>query len=296
MATTKHSASISTERAHAPRFRFGSLEAWRAALFVSLGLGAACGGDADGDGGDGGSAVSSSLQCQGDDALPSGLWQCDNGIVHRRTGSDDEPCVGCIRPPLSPSDECSTDADCADGSLCAQTRDLVNASLLCGLPVIEVGVPYFACLSSADICGADSQCRGAICARAEGVRECYEHTAQPCGVPGRPFLVGAEIRRAPLRAAGGWCDASIAPADGLDERQRVSAARHYREAALLEHASIAAFARFTLQLLELGAPADLCSALRGPAARARSAVDERRARAGHPRRRGTAVPARRLCG
>jgi hypothetical protein len=193
MATTNHSASVSTERAHAPRFRFGSLEACRAALFVSLGLGAACGGDA----GDGAPAASDLLECQGDEPLPSGLWQCDNGIVHRRTGSDDEPCIGCAQPPLSSLDECSTDSDYAN---------------------------------------------------------------LPCNTPGRPFLVGAELRRASLRAAGGWCDANIAPADGLDERLRVSAARHYREAALLEHASIAAFARFTLQLLELGAPADLCSA------------------------------------
>src|SRR5688572_4339676 len=42
MATTNHCASISAELAHAPRFRFGSLEAWRAALFVSLGFGAGC--------------------------------------------------------------------------------------------------------------------------------------------------------------------------------------------------------------------------------------------------------------
>jgi hypothetical protein len=258
MATTNQSASISTEPAAARPFRFGSLEAWRAALFVSLGFGAACGGTTDA--GDAAPASSGPLQCEGDYPLQSGLWRCDNGIIHRRTGSDDEPCIGCLRPPVTPHDECATDADCADGALCAETRDLVSAGRLCDAPVIELSERFFACLSSGDACGADTQCGGALCARAEGARECYDHAPFPCGVPGRPFLVGAEIRRAPLRAGGGWCDASIGAAEGLDERQRASAARHYRDAALLEHASIAAFARFTLHLLELGAPAELCTA------------------------------------
>jgi hypothetical protein len=258
MATTNRSAPNSTAPAPAPRFRFGSLEAWRAALFVSLGFGAACGGATDA--GYGTPAPRNALRCDGDSPLQSGLWQCDNGIVHRRTGSDEEPCIGCLRPPLSARDECTTDADCADGTLCAEARDLTSTESSCGSIVTSVGAPYFACLTSDDACGADAQCPGGMCARAEGVRECYEHTPFPCGEPGRPFLVGAEIRRAPLRAGGGWCDASIEPAEGLDARQRASVARHYREAALLEHASIAAFARFTLQLLELGAPAELCSA------------------------------------
>lgn len=38
------------------------------------------------------------------------------------------------------------------------------------------------------------------------------------------------------------------------------AARHWQTAAQMEHASIAAFARFTLQLLQLGAPRELCLA------------------------------------
>jgi len=261
MATTNHSAPISTEPALAPRFRFGSLEAWRAALFVSLGFGAACGGATAP--GDGELALPSSLSCDGDRALPDreGLWQCDNGIVHRREQSADSACVPCVREfPGAPPDECASDTECPAGTLCAETRDLYRSGSACGAPTTSVGPPYFACLTSSDACGADAQCPQGPCARADGVRECYVSRSLACGTPGRPFLVGAEIRRAPLRAGAGWCDPNIAPAEGLDERQRVSAARHYREAALLEHASVAAFARFTLQLLELGAPADLCAA------------------------------------
>jgi hypothetical protein len=165
--TTNRFAPSST--APAPRFRFGSLECWRAALFVSLGFGAA--------------------------------------------GADDDRTA------------------------------LPGASEL---------------LTAADTCGADAQCPSGSCARTSGGRDGNPQTM--CVSPGRPFLVGAEIRRASLRSGGGWCDASMPAADGLDTSQRARLARHYREAALLEHASIAAFARFTLQLLELGAPADLCSA------------------------------------
>lgn len=48
-------------------------------------------------------------------------------------------------------------------------------------------------------------------------------------------------------------------ADTLSPRLRSLVAEHWTRAALMEHASIAAFARFSLELLALGAPADLVS-------------------------------------
>jgi hypothetical protein len=57
-----------------------------------------------------------------------------------------------------------------------------------------------------------------------------------------------------------WLDARLAtPSDppDLSENERQLVAEHFVNAALLEHASIAAFARFALQLLALGAPASL---------------------------------------
>jgi hypothetical protein len=254
MATTDRPATVSRQPARAQRFRFGSLEAWRAALLVNLGLGAACADD---------DHTLAALRCDGDVPSPDqdGLWQCDNGIIHRREPSTASPCDGCVIPsPKPPPDECASEADRPSGALCAHTRDLVRTRLLCSASATEVGPAYFACLTFTDARGADEQCPAGVCARADGVRECYPAHSFPCGVPGRPFLVGAEMRRAPLRAGGGWCGASIGPAPELDAGQRARLAQHYREAALLEHASIAAFARFTLQLLELGAPAELCSA------------------------------------
>jgi hypothetical protein len=46
----------------------------------------------------------------------------------------------------------------------------------------------------------------------------------------------------------------------LDDYSLSVAARYWQAAAQMEHASIAAFARFTLQLLQLGAPRELCLA------------------------------------
>ncbi|MFO0551523.1 MAG: ferritin-like domain-containing protein [Polyangiaceae bacterium] len=61
---------------------------------------------------------------------------------------------------------------------------------------------------------------------------------------GRPFPVAGEVRRAPLVASASGCDAA-------------SAALAWAEDGRSEHASVASFARFALELLELGAPLEL---------------------------------------
>jgi len=80
-----------------------------------------------------------------------------------------------------------------------------------------------------------------------------------CPVIGRPFLVAGAERLAPLVERRDWYPAARArPADALDDRVlRAALARGWAEQARMEHASVAAFARFTLQLLGLGAPAEL---------------------------------------
>jgi hypothetical protein len=65
----------------------------------------------------------------------------------------------------------------------------------------------------------------------------------------------AELRRGgPSRD---WCEESYSAPQDLDASSARLAAEYWRAAALMEHASIAAFARFSLQLLELGAPLEL---------------------------------------
>src|SRR5262249_54305642 len=61
-----------------------------------------------------------------------------------------------------------------------------------------------------------------------------------------------------LAARSDWSEASVSPAlDSLDLAMRDELAAAWERVAQMEHASIAAFARFSLQLLSLGAPADL---------------------------------------
>jgi hypothetical protein len=64
-------------------------------------------------------------------------------------------------------------------------------------------------------------------------------------------------RLAPLvTQCAGWSE-PLLPIATLDPRTRAELAEHWSNSALMEHASVAAFARFTLQLLSFGAPAAL---------------------------------------
>jgi hypothetical protein len=88
-----------------------------------------------------------------------------------------------------------------------------------------------------------------------GEQCCYEYTSGDCC--GRPFVVAGEARRAPSSRRSDWQLAALDACRGLDPATRSALAREWLEDARLEHASIASFARFILQLLHLGAPAAL---------------------------------------
>lgn len=79
---------------------------------------------------------------------------------------------------------------------------------------------------------------------------------------GRPLLVNGEVVVAGSRSTGDWLlRAGDAPALHqsvvLDEKARRSLGELWMDDALMEHASIASFAQFTLDLMRLGAPPDL---------------------------------------
>ena len=73
----------------------------------------------------------------------------------------------------------------------------------------------------------------------------------------RPFLIGASMRSAVARPRRDWASGTIASTEPLDERTRAWLAQVWLADALEEHASIAAFARFTMLLLGVGAPPEL---------------------------------------
>jgi hypothetical protein len=74
--------------------------------------------------------------------------------------------------------------------------------------------------------------------------------------PGRPFVVAGRERLAPVRERDDWRDDTALTVDArpLD---RAAIASAWAEQAAFEHASIASFARFILQLLACDAPARL---------------------------------------
>ncbi|MDX2054694.1 MAG: hypothetical protein SFV15_19995 [Polyangiaceae bacterium] len=150
---------------------------------------------------------------------------------------------------------CRTDADCGEGSLCA------------GGVYGESSIGFYSCQVPGDQCFTNSQCegypsRGGFCewigVNVDRIRTCVTRQVTLCG---RPFCVDNVHRQASPTESASWLGSPIfvASADELDAVSRHEVASHYTEIALMEHASVAAFARFSLHLMSMGAPAWLLS-------------------------------------
>ncbi len=77
------------------------------------------------------------------------------------------------------------------------------------------------------------------------------------GTPGRPFFVEGRPRLAAPVTRQDWSESERPAVSDLSEETRAVLAALWAADAAMEHASIASFARFALQLLALGAPAEL---------------------------------------
>jgi hypothetical protein len=123
----------------------------------------------------------------------------------------------------------------------------------------------FACQTAADLCAAQSDCGDEVCTRGTYGDSIAPGASSFCSGPqcviGRPFLIAGDERLAPAVARGDWyaADRAGSAATSLSPALREAVHRGWLEQALMEHASVAAFARFSLQLLALGAPAELCA-------------------------------------
>lgn len=182
---------------------------------------------------------------------------CSYGCV-----TDDDCGDGAICACASPvgqciNAECRTDAECDDGQLCAGWDSLD-----------ECGGGGFACTTGDDECLSHSDCSdGQSCEYQAGKRSCVQ--IEPCAI-GRPFLIDDEPRLAEAVLRDDWSLRAKHDAAALDADMRSALADRWLEVARMEHASIAAFARFTLQLLALGAPGELV------ASSAKAGADETR--------------------
>jgi hypothetical protein len=92
----------------------------------------------------------------------------------------------------------------------------------------------------------------------------FEEVAGACcylvfgGCPvGRPFMIDGEARLAALATGEGWAEPLAPDMSQLAPATRAALADFWGKEALFEHASIASFARFVLELLSVGAPAYL---------------------------------------
>lgn len=143
---------------------------------------------------------------------------------------------------------CRTDADCD--------------SKQCGLSIYNNGcssIASLACRTKADTCKTDGDCssHGGHCAVPHrGPNAKWECARRSC-VVGRPLVIEGETRSAPYMPRVDWQASLVFDIDSLDENVRHAATNHYLEMAAMEHASVASFARFSLQLMALGAPAEL---------------------------------------
>jgi hypothetical protein len=188
---------------------------------------------------------------------------CPDGHVCDTSGE-----VACLCVPT-----CVQDADCMAGKLClcgqqggrcvsstCQTASDCPSGEQCTSWDPTQGCLYiqFACTTPQDTCSGDNDCSSQVpfsfcTVQPDGHRECQ---VGGCAI-GRPFLVENEARTANIVPRTDWRDDQEPNLVGLDERIRVELAQAWEHTARMEHASIAAFARFSLELLALGAPSDL---------------------------------------
>lgn len=147
--------------------------------------------------------------------------------------------------------DCSSDADCASGE--------------CGLSVWNDGCfdnVNLLCRTEADGCRVDGDCASTEqCGVLDGAWDCQTTN---CAI-GRPLSCEGEARKAPLARVAGWSEAiTLRLPEDAARRERL--AQRWADIAAMEHASVASFARFTLELMALGAPAELLFATQQAAA------------------------------
>lgn len=114
------------------------------------------------------------------------------------------------------------------------------------------------CILDAYSCGFSD--KGIAYCPDDGIPEgpCCYTVVGDCPV-GRPFVVGGRARLATLGAEATWSSALSPDVTSLDAATRDALADYWAREGLAEHASVASFARFVLQLLAVAAPADLVS-------------------------------------
>jgi hypothetical protein len=195
--------------------------------------------------GGGDASTANALIRPSDASAPAPVCACSYACASDADCKKDEACIcdvekghaACV--PAT----CRTDADCK-GTQC-ELSEWHNG---CGM------VRMLACRSPKDACQTSADCTTGGCAYS-GAEKHWACMAANCAI-GRPLIVDGDSRTAALADRNDWI-AATAHADATAESPDAREAARWAEIARMEHASIASFARFTLELLALGAPLDL---------------------------------------
>lgn len=182
----------------------------------------------------------------------SALTRCDYGCTTDADCGDQMVCK-CGSPiGVCQSAACQTDGDCRGGLRCTEYEPSPGCE--------SASLPRLACETREDECFTDADCAGEYCVHYGDRRACG---LVNCPDIGRPFLVGERARHAEPMKRSDWLSAEplalepVHPALATDAALCAELACSWTEMALMEHASIASFARFSLHLLGLGAPPEL---------------------------------------
>ncbi len=204
--------------------------------------------------------------CESDEPDETGLAVCEAGYLHRASAVTCE-----TMGPATTADACQSDEHCTDlgftaycycgseGGFCTFSECLSDADCEAPYACASVdGSPYLACQTAEDECMVSADCGSDSYCTYDGTRRvCYEpeDCGDDCVMEGRPFLVDDECRTAPVIDSAEWCIELDAPPSVTELAPQL--ADHWSRVGRMEHASIAAFARLSLQLISLGAPPSL---------------------------------------
>lgn len=174
------------------------------------------------------------------------IYVCSRGCLTDDECGDDQMCrcegeIGGVCVAAT----CRGDDECVAGYHCAQAEDCGNSG------------GTFACQTPQDECVTFHDCEQTGC-----IIDHETSTHRVCksyGACGRPFLIEAAVRTAPIAFRSDWQEptTTLPRVAHLTTSERAALAEHWTKMGQMEHASIAAFARFSLQLLALGAPSVL---------------------------------------
>ena len=206
----------------------------------------------------------------------NGYTWCARGIIIK-TGP-----ANCASP--DPVNPCNSDDNCGEGEQClcgTPTRSIsrcVSAECTsgsecelgsCGVASLHSGcdlIESISCFTENDRCRSTEDC--------DDLTSCFPMNSVDgwrceeffCG-EGRPLLDDGEARVAPLECSHDWV-ATLPQIDevNLCQRDLDRVIEYWRSVTQLEHSSVASFARFTLQMMSVGAPAELLAEIQLAAA------------------------------